>query len=297
MARPERNTVDYFPFFCDEGKKMFYIEETYGNDGFATFVKILRELAKTEYHYIDLSNVTTQMFLSAKCKVSKETLLSIINDLSELGKFNNELWNNYKIIWCQDFINSIEDAYKKRLNKCITFEGLRILLRSKGILIEGKSTLKVSINTQIKEKKRKVNKSKEEYSENAKILNEFSRTYFDEKYINDKSLDMFDKLLLKYSIEQVKTSIINAKSDMFWNKNFLSPLKLISKDKTGVSYIDVFLNIKSEIKTQVPQMKARFVHYKMYGRYYTHHEKAYNENIKSCGAENIEFINYVDNGN
>ena len=27
MARPERNTVDYFPFMCDEGKKMFYIEK------------------------------------------------------------------------------------------------------------------------------------------------------------------------------------------------------------------------------------------------------------------------------
>ena len=38
MARPERNSVDYFPFLCEEGNKMFYLEETYGNDGFATFV-------------------------------------------------------------------------------------------------------------------------------------------------------------------------------------------------------------------------------------------------------------------
>ena len=68
MARPEKNTVEYFPFICDEGNKMFYIEETYGNDGFATFVKLLRELAKTNYHYLDLSKPTTQMFLSAKCK-------------------------------------------------------------------------------------------------------------------------------------------------------------------------------------------------------------------------------------
>ena len=117
MARPERNNVDYFPFMCEDGNKMFYIEETYGNDGFATFVKLLSELAKTNYHFLDLSKPTTLMFLSAKCKVSKETLLSIINDLVDLGKFDATLWNENKVIWCQDFIDSIEDAYIRRNKK------------------------------------------------------------------------------------------------------------------------------------------------------------------------------------
>jgi len=133
MARPERNNVDYFPFICEDGNKMFYIEETYGNDGFATFIKILRELAKTNYHYLDLSKPTTVMFLSAKCKVSKETLLSIIKDLVELGKFDFVLWNENSVIWCQDFVDSIQDAYSKRNNKCITYEGLLLLLIGLGV--------------------------------------------------------------------------------------------------------------------------------------------------------------------
>lgn len=128
MARPEKNTVDYFPFICSEGKKMYYLEETYGNDGFATFLKILRELANTEYHYLDLSKNTTKMFLSAKCKVAKETLENIINDLVELGKFDKDLWEEFEVIWCQDFINSIQDAYKKRSNECIDKKGLRVLI-------------------------------------------------------------------------------------------------------------------------------------------------------------------------
>ena len=119
MARPARNNVDYFPFICEDGNKMFYIEETYGNDGFATFIKILRELAKTNFHYLDLSKPATQMFLSAKCKVSKEILLSIIKDLVELGKFDAVLWDENNIIWCQDFTDSIQDAYNKRNNKII----------------------------------------------------------------------------------------------------------------------------------------------------------------------------------
>jgi hypothetical protein len=161
MARPEKNSVDYFPFICEEGKKMYYIEEKYGNDGFATFVKILRELAKTEYHYLDLSKPITMMFLSAKCKVSKEILTSIINDLSDLGKFDSSLWQENKIIWCQDFIDGIQDAYFKRKNKCITLQGLFLLLDSLGVRKLNKRVLVVPDNTQSKVEYSKVDKTKE----------------------------------------------------------------------------------------------------------------------------------------
>lgn len=148
MARPEKNTVEYFPFYCEDGNKMFYLEETYGNDGFATFIKLLRELAKTNYHYLDLSKHTTQMFLSAKCKISKETLLSIIKDLVDLGKFDKILWEENCIVWCQDFVDSIQDAYFKRKNKCITYDGLLLLLNSLGVRKPSKSKLKDAGNAQ-----------------------------------------------------------------------------------------------------------------------------------------------------
>lgn len=142
MARPQRNNVDYFPFYCEDGKKMYYLEETYGNDGFAVFMKILRELAKTNYHYLDLSKNTTLMFLSAKCKVSKEVLQAIINDLVELEKFDAELWKEYSIIWCQDFIDSIQEAYKNRSNNCVDRKGLMDILISLGIAKPPKPTAK-----------------------------------------------------------------------------------------------------------------------------------------------------------
>lgn len=172
MARPERNSVDYFPFLCEEGNKMFYLEETYGNDGFATFVKLLRELAKTDYHYLNLSKPSTLMYLSAKCKVSKEVLEAIINDLVDLGKFDAILWKENRIIWCQDFIESIQDAYKKRNNKCITLEGLLTLLNSLGIRKQGKLPSKASDNPQSKVKESKVKESKVD-DEKEKFDNDF----------------------------------------------------------------------------------------------------------------------------
>ena len=169
MARPQKNTVTYFPLDCEEGKKMYYIEETYGNDGFATFIKLLRELARSEYHYLNLSQPTTMMFLSSKCKVSRETLESIIKDLVELGKFNRLLWEENKVIWCQDFIDSIQDAYFKRKNKCITFDGLLLLLESLGVRKPLKSKLKEPINPQSKEDKIRTEQSKEEKINSRKL--------------------------------------------------------------------------------------------------------------------------------
>lgn len=199
MARPERNNVDYFPFYCEEGNKMFYIEETYGNDGFATFVKLLRELAKTNNHYLDLSKPTTIMFLSAKCKVSKEVLLSIIKDLVELGKFDDLLWNKCSIIWCQDFVDSIQDAYKKRNNKCMTYLGLCELLMSLGTLKVDGNEIKVPDNTQRKEKEIKEEEIKEEEikEKNEKFYFELlnSQTWLESTAMHSKN---------KYTVDEIK---------------------------------------------------------------------------------------------
>ena len=84
MARPQTNKVDYFPHPVTHGKKMSYLEKKYKNDGYATWFKILEELGNTDYHYLDLSDDVQIMFLSDRCLVSEEILISIINDLIRL---------------------------------------------------------------------------------------------------------------------------------------------------------------------------------------------------------------------
>ena len=198
MARPTRNNVDYFPFYCEEGKKMYYLEETYGNDGFAVFVKILREIAKTDFHYLDLSKNTTLMFLSAKCKVSKDILLSIINDLVELDKFDPILWNENSIIWCQDFIDSIQDAYNKRINNCIDYDGLLHHLISLGIRKPSKCDSKGDGKPQTKVNYNKVKEKEEKkYFDNLEI-NELFNTYLTErKKLKLSNSDIVIKRLVK----------------------------------------------------------------------------------------------------
>lgn len=227
MARPERNSVDYFPFYCEEGKKMYYLEEKYGNDGFATFIKILRELAKTNYHYLDLSKKTTIMFLSARCKISLETLNEIISDLVDLEKFNRELWEENKIIWCQDFIDSIQDAYSKRKNKCITLSGLLHLLDSLGVRKLNKSKSTGTENTQSK-----VEYSKEKEKKENKILLE--KETKEEKF-------NFKKKLIDFGLEKkiVEDFLKNRKIKRLANtetacERILKKLESMPEDKNKI---------------------------------------------------------------
>lgn len=229
MARPERNTVDYFPHMCGNGKKMFFIETKYGNDGYATWYKILEKLATTDYHFLNLNKEEEILFLSATCKISESKLLEIINDLSKIGAFNKIAWDK-KILWSDLFIESIQDAYIRRNNKCITFDSLCIHLLSLGIQLIGYCTKNDNSNTQSKVDYNKVKESIEDrklkFSESLKpflitygkdMLNDFY-SYWTEP---NKSGTKFKKeLQVTWDTERrLKTWANNS----FGNKNIKQP--------------------------------------------------------------------------
>ena len=153
MARQQQNTVDYFPFLCKEGEAMFYIENKYGNDGYATWIKILRQLAVTNYHYLNLSEYKSRMFLSSKCKINENLLIEIITDLCNIGEFNKELWEQNKIVFSEKFIENIKDAYSRRKNECVNMFTLCIHLYSSGVQSEYIN----SINAHANPKKSNIN--------------------------------------------------------------------------------------------------------------------------------------------
>jgi len=127
MARKERNSADYFPHIIGSGRKMFVIERKFGNDGYASWFKILETLAITEYHFIDLSQEDQLIYLAAKCNVDEDLLIKILDELSKIDAINKFLWSK-KIVWSDYFIENIADAYLRRNNKCIQFEDLCIRL-------------------------------------------------------------------------------------------------------------------------------------------------------------------------
>jgi hypothetical protein len=115
---------------------------------------------------------------------------------------------------------------------------------------EQQSNNRVTTEEQQKNTNKKVKKVKKvkEYNPESFLLQKYSESYFDKKYLNDKSQNCFDELIRldNYTQQQIENAIKLARSDPFWQTNFLSPLKLRNKDKNGVKFIDRFLAIKSK---------------------------------------------------
>lgn len=160
MARQSKNTVDYFPHNVHAGKTLFILENKYGNDGYAFWFKTLEMLGSTENHFIDCRDLQVWEFLLAKTRVNDETANNILTTLTNLNAINILMWQN-KIIYSDNFVSNIADAYKRRNSNCMQFE---ILCKHLGIKCKQKPSKKgvsADINPQSKVKYSKVNEIKE----------------------------------------------------------------------------------------------------------------------------------------
>ena len=73
MGRPTKQKADYFPHFVTGSRTKFILEDTWGNDGYAFWFKLLELLCKSDGHNYDCSNKTDMKYLVALTKVDEAT--------------------------------------------------------------------------------------------------------------------------------------------------------------------------------------------------------------------------------
>ena len=158
MTRPMKKGVDYFPHACTHGQTMFILEQRWGNDGYAFWFKLLEMLGTTEGHFLDIRNPATRAFLAAKTRLTEDKCYEILDLLSDLDAIDQELWKEYNVIWCQNFVDHLDHVYAKRKTETPTKPSFR----------DGKPSstdISVTESTQSKVNKIKVNKIKEKVKE------------------------------------------------------------------------------------------------------------------------------------
>lgn len=260
MARPERNNVDYFPHPVSHGRKMYYLDRKYQNDGYTVWFRTLEELGRADFHYLDLRDDTQLMYLSSRCNVSEQLYLEIIGVLVKFGDFDRWLWERHRIIWNQKFVDSIQEAYKKRANDCITkpklLEKLKPGFRGEETPIKEEETPIKEEKTQFPREKgvsnpqRKEKKSKEEKS---KVKGIYSHIFLLSELKSSDDLDQYEKIAFsfwklirdnmgKYGIKS--SDISKAKY-----KNWVDPVRLaFTQDKrTKEEFAEIYQFLKSEI--------------------------------------------------
>lgn len=114
MARPKKQTVDYYPHYVKCGRTIYILENRFGNDGYAFWFKLLEILGESEGHFFDCSNLSNWEYLLAKTRVEEKTARDIIKVLINLGKIDAELWNDNRVIWIENFVKNIADVYRTR---------------------------------------------------------------------------------------------------------------------------------------------------------------------------------------
>lgn len=191
MARPERRNVDYFPHYISHGSKMQYLQNKYGNSGYAVWYKIMEKLAKADSHYIDLSDDLNLELFADFCLIDIETLNSIINFLCRAKWMHQKLWNDYKVLHSTKFLESIEDAYKRRNNVCINTEAIELMYYNNSDNVDNKPQSKVEyskVNKSIEERKADFKKSLLPFKDfGDEILKEFF-SYWTEHGAQDKKM-------------------------------------------------------------------------------------------------------------
>jgi len=116
MGRPIKGTVDYFPHYIVGGKTLFILESDYGNDGYAFWFKLLEILGGVEGMYFNYNSPADLRFLLSKTRVDQEKCLQILDTLALVEAIDKQLWIEHKIVWVQNLVDNVKDAFKKRLN-------------------------------------------------------------------------------------------------------------------------------------------------------------------------------------
>ena len=114
--RPQKQTVDYFPHdaYASDGDTLTILQNYWGNDGYAFWFKLLEKLASTDGHVIDCRNPVKWQLLLAKTHIDETKGMAIMDKLAELDAIDKVLWQQHQVVWSQNFVNNIADAYKNR---------------------------------------------------------------------------------------------------------------------------------------------------------------------------------------
>lgn len=120
MARPRKQTVDYFPHDTDASlsskETIPALETRWGNDGYAFWFKLLELLGRSPGLYYNFSTPRQLEKLRTQTRQKDtETILEMLKLLDTLEAIDHELYMN-GIIWCQNFSIGVKDAFVRSID-------------------------------------------------------------------------------------------------------------------------------------------------------------------------------------
>ena len=120
MARPQKNTVDYFPHDCIRNKNLEIICYEFETEGYAFYYKLFELLGTSEGHFIVCKTKTDWKYLCVQLDFEESKAKEIIALMVDLGVLDAEYWKEYQIIWSPQFCELLEPIYDKRNRRILS---------------------------------------------------------------------------------------------------------------------------------------------------------------------------------
>jgi len=170
-GRPEKTNVDYFPHYVHRKRELELIEHRHGSDGYSAYFRLLELVAESDYHKLELSNRDQLDIFEMKMKVDKSIYNNVIQILINAGKIDKDLWEEEKIIWMDEFVQSLSPVWYKRGKQIPTKDEIALPY---GISVTDKSISDTRNSQKRKEKKSEVKESEVKESEVTTHTNKIS---------------------------------------------------------------------------------------------------------------------------
>jgi hypothetical protein len=113
MARPQKQTIDYFPHYVSDGKTLLILQNEFENDGYAFWFKLLELLCVSDGQAFNYNSPAEWRLLLAKTHVKEDIATKILAILAEVGAIDNDLYA-HKIIWVQKLVDNLDLVYNRR---------------------------------------------------------------------------------------------------------------------------------------------------------------------------------------
>jgi hypothetical protein len=229
MARHEAHTVQYFPFVVKDGKTLFLLEDKYKCKGTGFFTNVLRILCDTPDHHLCIDNEVEKRMFFVKVKCDEESALDMLEMMVLTKKLDPILWRERHVIYCDDLVQNLADAYRRRKNDIITKEyiyGIYGVNDGRNVVNDGRNGENGGGSTQSK-----VKYSKVKYSNNN--FDVFYNAY--PRHVGkEQALKTWNKLTKNNKLPEVKV-LIDFIETWKTSKNF-------PKDKEYIPHPSTWLN-------------------------------------------------------
>jgi hypothetical protein len=121
MAGKPKDTVSYFPHYVNDGRTVYILEKRYGDKGYAFWFRLLELLCKTDGHFYTCKDEIDMLkMVETTCRDGETTCKNLIftNEVIEVlvdrCKIDRDLWEQNRIIWCQNLVDNLADVYRNR---------------------------------------------------------------------------------------------------------------------------------------------------------------------------------------